>query len=109
MRKPNATLKKLQKQIKQSAKQAEVIDFMEDIMYTYSPDDPEGTKIVLDPIYSSCAKATGVSKPTVRRWWRSYIMLGELPYETKDREKSLQRDLTGFQRKPKSTMMILRL
>jgi len=46
MRKPKATLKKLQKQIKQSAKQAEVIDFMEDIMYTYSPDDPEGTKRV---------------------------------------------------------------
>mmetsp|Transcript_12865 Transcript_12865/g.14996 ORF Transcript_12865/g.14996 Transcript_12865/m.14996 type:complete len:370 (-) Transcript_12865:33-1142(-) len=74
---------------------------MEDIMYTFSPDDPEGTKIVLDPIYLSCAKATGVSKTTVRRWWRSYIMLGELPYETKEREKKLAKRFNWLPKKAK--------
>lgn len=72
-------------------KQAEVLEEMERIMDTISPDDPEGTHILMDEIYKQVADNGNVSKSTVRRWWKYFIQMGELPYEGKERAKELLR------------------
>ena len=72
-------------------KQAEVLEGMERIMDTISPDDPEGTQILMDEIYQQVADNANVFKSTVRRWWKYFIQMGELPYEGKERAKELLR------------------
>jgi len=71
--------------------QAQVMEEMERIMDTISPLDPEGTNIKMDEIYEQVSNSCKVSKSTVRRWWKVFIQMGELPYEVKEREKELLR------------------
>ena len=83
-------LRKLQNKHPTASAQAAVIEHLEDVLAVFSPDDPEGNGIVMHDIYKECADKHSLSTSTVRRYWKSYLLLGELPYETKLREKKLR-------------------
>ena len=89
MRVSRDALRKLQNKHPSPSVQAKVIDHMEDVMAVISPDDPEGTRVAMHDVYEECAKENDISSSTVRRYWKSYLLLGELPYETKEREKKM--------------------
>ena len=75
-----------------SRKQAEVIDFIEKNLSLVAPDyDIVLERVPLDPVLQQCERDCGVSKSTVRRWWKIYLMMGLLPDEVKDFNRGLRK------------------
>ena len=75
MRVSREALRKLQNKHALPSVQACVIEYMEDVMFIHSPEDLEGASIVMDPFYHQCATLHGISKSTVRRWLKLYLVL----------------------------------
>ena len=70
-------------------KQAEVIDFIETNLDMFSLASAESS-LPMDLIYKQCAATCKVSKATARRWWKSYLHMGELPHETNHNERKMK-------------------
>ena len=91
MRIDKETLRKLQHKHPSPSKQAAIIEHLENVLEVVSPNDPEEGSVAMNNIYEECGKMHGLSTSTIRRYWKSYLLLGELPYETKLREKKAKK------------------
>jgi len=104
MRIDKETLRKLQHKHPSPSKQAAIIEHLENVLEVVSPNDPEGGSVAMNNIYEECGKMHGLSTSTIRTYWKSYLLLGELPYETKLREKKLRKKYNWLPKNSKITV-----